>query len=306
METTDPGAGGLETTGAYLRLFLLFAALTAVFVVFGWAIGAVFFNDPVTSIVLFLILAAGMNAFSYFFSDKMVLWSYRAKMVPEAQAPDLYRIVREVARQVKIPMPKVAIVPTQTPNAFATGRSPKHAVVACTQGILGLLNEEELRGVLAHEVSHVKNRDILVMSVAATIAGAISFLARIAWWNSLMGGGRSRNNSEGTAIIAVAGMILAPIAAMLVQLSISRSREYKADYSGAKTIGNPLALASALQKLETANRRRPILFGSPASSGLFIVNPFRGSSFTSLFSTHPPMEKRIRRLQDLARGVDSY
>lgn len=292
--------------GARLRLLLLFAALTAVFVVFGAAIGAVFFSDAVTSIILFLFLAVGMNVISYFLSDRMVLWSYRAKMITEDQAPDLFRIVREVSQQANIPMPRVAVIPTQTPNAFATGRTPKRSVVAVTQGILGMLTEEELRGVLAHEVSHVKNRDILVMTVAATIAGAISYLAQIAMWNTMLGGGRNRNASEGTMIIAVLGMILAPIAAMLVQLSISRSREYKADYSGAKAIGQPLALASALQKLEVANKRRPILFGSPSSQGLFIVNPFTATSFTRLFSTHPPIQERIKRLEDLARGVNDY
>ncbi len=292
--------------GARLRLLLLFAALTAVFVVFGYAIGAVFFADPVTSVILFLFLAVGMNAVSYFLSDRMVLWSYRAKMITEDQAPDLFRIVREVAQQANIPMPRVAVIPTQTPNAFATGRNPKRAVVAVTQGILGILTEAELRGVLAHEVSHVRNRDILVMTVAATIAGAISYLAQIAMWNTMLGGGRNRNASQGTALIAIVGMILAPIAAMLVQLSISRSREYKADYSGAKAIGQPLALASALQKLEAENKRRPLRFGSPSSQGLFIVNPFSATSFTRLFSTHPPIQERIRRLQDLARGVDDY
>lgn len=292
--------------GARLRLLLLFAALTAVFVVFGWAIGSVFFADPVTSIVLFLFLALGMNVISYFLSDRMVLWSYRAKIITEDQAPDLFRLIREVSQQAGIPMPRVAVIPTQTPNAFATGRNPKRAVVAVTQGILGILSEDELRGVLAHEVSHVRNRDILVMTVAATIAGAISYLAQIAMWNTLLGGGRNRNSSEGTMILAIVGMILAPIAAMLVQLSISRSREYKADYSGAKAIGQPLALASALQKLEVANKRRPLQFGSPSSQGLFIVNPFRATSFTRLFSTHPPIQERIKRLQDLARGVDDY
>ena len=292
--------------GARIRLFILFAALTAVFVVFGAAIGAVFFSDWVTSVILFLFLAVGMNAVSYFLSDRMVLWSYRAKMITEDQAPDLFRVIREVTQQAGIPMPRVAVIPTQTPNAFATGRNPKRAVVAVTQGILGILNEDELRGVLAHEVSHVKNRDILVMTVAATIAGAISYLAQMAMWNTMLGGGRNRNASEGTMIVAVLGMILAPIAAMLVQLSISRGREYKADYSGARTIGQPLALASALQKLETANKRRPLLFGSPSSQGLFIVNPFSATSFTRLFSTHPPIQERIKRLQDLARGVDDY
>lgn len=292
--------------GARIRLFVLFAALTAVFVVFGWAIGAVFFNDPVTSVIVFIFMAAGINLVSYFLSDRMVLWSYRAQLVTEAQAPDLYRIVREVAHQANLPMPKVAIVPTQTPNAFATGRNPNHAVVAVTQGILGLLTEDELRGVIAHEISHVKNRDILVMAVAATIAGAISYLAQMAMWNTMLGGGRNRNASEGTMIVAILGMVLAPIAALLVQLAISRSRETKADYSGAKTIGQPLALASALQKLEVANKRRPLLFGSPASQGLFIVNPFHKSALTSIFRTHPPIELRIRKLQDLARGVDTY
>ncbi len=298
---------GVEPMGARIRLFLLFAALTAVFVIFGWAIGSYFFADPVSSMVLFLLMAVGINAISYFLSDRMVLWSYRAKFISEEQAPELFGIVREVAQKANLPMPRVAVVPTQTPNAFATGRNPKHAVVAVTQGILNILTPDELRGVLAHEISHVSNRDILVMSVAATIAGAISYLAQIAMWNSIFGGtGGRRNASEGTAIIAIIGMILAPIAAMLVQLSISRSREYKADHSGALLIGQPLALASALGKLETANRRRPLNFGSPSSQGLFIVNPFSASSFTRLFSTHPPIQQRIQRLQDLAQGKDDY
>jgi heat shock protein HtpX len=292
--------------GARIRLLVLFATLTGVFVLFGWAIGAYFFNDPVSSIILFVAMAAGINAVSYFLSDRMVLWSYRAKTITEDQAPDLFRIVREVSQKAGLPMPKVAVVPSQTPNAFATGRNPNHAVVAVTQGILGLLTEDELRGVIAHEISHVKNRDILVMAVAATIAGAISYLAQMAMWNTMLGGGRNRNSSEGTMIIAVLGMILAPIAALLVQLAISRSRETKADYSGAKSIGQPLALASALQKLEVANKRHPLRFGSPASQGLFIVNPFAATTLTRLFRTHPPIEERIRRLQDLARGVDTY
>ncbi len=293
--------------GARLRLFALFAALTAVFVIFGWAIGSYFFYDPTTSIILFFLMAAGINAVSYFLSDRMVLWSYRAKFISEGQAPDLFRIVREVAQKANLPMPRVAVVPTQTPNAFATGRNPKRAVVAVTQGILNILTPDELRGVLAHEISHVSNRDILVMSVAATIAGAISYLAQIAMWNTIFGGaGGRRNASEGTAVLAIVGMVLAPIAAMLVQLSISRSREYKADHSGALLIGEPLALASALGKLETANRRKPLTFGSPSSQGLFIVNPFSASSFTRLFSTHPPIQQRIKRLQDLAAGKDDY
>jgi heat shock protein HtpX len=236
-----------------------------------------------------------------------VLWSYRAKLVTEAEAPKLFWIIREVTQQANLPMPKVAIIPTQTPNAMATGRNPKHAVVAVTQGILTLLTEDELRGVLAHEVSHVRNRDILVMSVAATLAGAISFMARMFGWNMLFGGGsRDRNGNAGTLILALVGMILAPIAAILVQLAISRSREYKADYSGAKTIGQPLALASALEKLEVANKRRPFTFGSPASQSLFIVNPFAAGAFVRMFSTHPPIQERIARLRALAQGVDRY
>src|SRR3989442_1604561 len=179
--------------------------------------------------------------------------------------------------------------------------------VAVTQGILTLLTEDELRGVLAHEISHVRNRDILVMSVAATLAGAISFMARMFGWNMLFGGGsRDRNGNAGTLILALVGMILAPIAAILVQLAISRSREYKADYSGAKTIGQPLALASALEKLEVANKRRPFTFGSPASQSLFIVNPFAAGTFVRMFSTHPPIHERIARLKALAQGVDKY
>jgi heat shock protein HtpX len=291
--------------GAYLRTFVLFVLLTGIFVVFGWILGSLWFGAT-NGILLFLVLAAAMNAISYFASDRIVLWSYRAKLVTEAEAPDLYRIVRQVTQQASLPMPKVAIVPSQTPNAFATGRNPQHAVVAVTQGILGILTEDELRGVLAHEVSHVRNRDILVMSVAATLAGAISFMARWFGWNMMFGGSRDRNSNGITIIVALVGMLLAPIAALLVQLAISRSREYKADYSGAKAIGQPLALASALEKLEVANRRRPIAFGSPASQSLFIVNPFRGGAFVRIFSTHPPIEERIARLQALAQGVDRY
>src|SRR5467141_1436168 len=291
--------------GAYVRTFALFAVLTIVFVFFGWAIGSVWFGAT-TGILLFLVLAGVMNLVSYFASDRIVLWSYRAKLVTEAEAPGLYRIVRQVTQMANLPMPKVAIVPTQTPNAFATGRNPQHAVVAVTEGILRLLSEDELRGVRAREMSLVSNRDILVMSVAATLAGAISFMARMFWWNSLFGGSRDRNGNGLATILAFVGMLLAPIAALLVQLAISRSREYKADYTGAKTIGQPLALASALEKLEEANRRRPLGFGRPASQSLFIVNPFSGGTFVRIFSTHPPIEERIARLRALAQGVDRY
>ncbi|HLB67831.1 MAG TPA: zinc metalloprotease HtpX [Thermoplasmata archaeon] len=293
--------------GAYLRIFALFALLTAIFVFFGWAIGSLWFGNWITGAVMFLLLAAAMNAISYFASDRIVLWSYRAKLVTEAEAPGVHRVVRQVAQLANVPMPKVAIVPSQTPNAFATGRNPQHAVVAVTEGTLHLLTEDELRGVLAHELSHVRNRDILVMSVAATLAGAISFMARMFGWNMMFGGGaRNRDSNWITVALALVGMVLAPIAALLVQFAISRSREYKADYVGAKTIGQPLALASALEKLEVANRRRPLTFGSPASQGLFIVNPFAGGAFVRMFSTHPPIAERIERLRALAQGVDRY
>src|SRR6266508_689193 len=293
--------------GARFRTAALFAVLTAIFVLFGWAIGTVLYDNPIGSIAMFLILAGAMNAIAYFASDRIVLWSYRAKLVTEAEAPGLYRLVRQVTQQADLPMPKVAIVPTQTPNAFATGRNPEHAVVAVTQGILRLLTDDELRGVLAHEVSHIRNRDILVMSVAATLAGALSFMARMFLWNSMFGGSRDQGRGNAWAfLLAVVGIVLAPIAALLVQLAISRSREYKADYSGAKTIGQPLALASALGKLEVENRRRPITFGSPASQSLFIVNPFRGGAFVRIFGTHPPIQERIARLQALAQGIDRY
>ena len=295
----------MRIVGAYLRTFALFVLLTVIFVFFGWVIGSLWFGAT-AGILVFLGLAVVMNTISYFASGRIVLWSYRAKLVSEADAPDLYRVVREVTQQANLPMPKVAIVPSQTPNAFATGRNPRHAVVAVTEGILHLLSKDELRGVLAHEVSHVRNRDILVMSVAATLAGAISFMARWFGWNMMFGGSRDRNSNGVTVLIALIGMILAPIAALLVQLAISRSREYKADYSGAKTIGQPLALASALEKLEVANRRRPMTFGSPASQSLFIVNPFSGGAFVRIFSTHPPIRERIARLQALAQGVDRY
>lgn len=291
--------------GAYARTFALFVLLTGIFVIFGWVIGSLWFGSW-AGVLVFLVLAGVMNAISYFASDKIILWSYRAKLVTEAEAPALHRIVRQVAQQANIPMPKVAIVPTQTPNAFATGRNPEHAVVAVTEGLMHILSEDELRGVLAHEVSHVRNRDILVMSVAATLAGAISFMARMFGWNLMFGGSRDRQGNWFTVVLALVGMILAPIAAFLVQAAISRSREYKADYLGAKTLGQPLALASALEKLEVANRRRPITFGNPASQSLFIVNPFARNGYSRIFGTHPPIEERVRRLKALARGVDEY
>ena len=289
--------------GAFGRTALLFLVLTAVFVVFGWAIGSVFFGDWVTSVLLFLLLAGAMNAIAYFFADKIVLWSYRAKEATEAEAPQLYRVVQRVAGMNHLPMPRVYIVPTATPNAFATGRNPKHAVVAVTQGLFRVLDEREMTAVIAHEMAHVKDRDILVMSVAATVAGAIAFMSRMFWWNMWLGGRRGRNSNGSEAILLIVVAITAPIAALLVQLAISRSREYKADVVGSRNSGAPDALADALQKLERGNARRPIEFGNPASASLFIVNPFRGGSFVSIFSTHPPIQERVRRLREMAQEI---
>lgn len=285
---------------ANLRVLGLFIVMTAIFVVVGWAIGGVFAGGNwMMGALVFLIIAAIMNFVSYFFSSKIVLASYKARIVTEADAPRLHRIVRSISSMAGLPMPKVAIVPSQTPNAFATGRNPKNATVAVTEGILSLLSDEELTGVLAHEMAHIKDRDILVMSVASTIAGAISFAARSFFYGSMFGAG---DRDSGNFIIALLVAITAPLAAMLVQMAVSRSREYKADHEGALMIGRPLSLAKALRKLETINRSKPMTLGSPTSSSLWIVNPFSAKGLAHLFSTHPPMEERIRRLEAMAAG----
>lgn len=280
-----------------LRTIMLFTVLTLLFVGIGFLLGGYFMDNWVLGALIFLVLAAMMNIISYFLSDRIVLWSYKAKIVTEAQAPRVYNIVKKICLKGDLPMPRVAIVPSQNPNAFATGRNKKNAVVAVTEGILPLLTDDELEGVLAHEMAHVKNRDILVMSVAATIAGAISFAARMFFWSSVLG--RGRGNVHPVIFIVV--VITAPLAALLIQLAISRNREYKADREGALMIQRPMALARALAKLEEGNRRRPIERGNPATSTLFIVNPFRGGGFVAMFMTHPPMKKRIRKLEELAQ-----
>ncbi|MDW5561657.1 MAG: zinc metalloprotease HtpX [Methanomassiliicoccus sp.] len=290
----------MGAVSANLRVLMMFSVLTAIFVAIGWVVGIYFFGNWVAGAIVFLVIAGLMNFISYFFSSKIVLASYRARIVNEAEAPRLYRIVRQVSSTAGLPMPQVAIVPTMNPNAFATGRNPQHATVAATEGILQLLNDDELTGVLAHEMAHVKDRDMLVMTVAATLAGAISFAARSFLWGSMFGGG---DRDNGNFIIALIVAITAPIAAMLVQLAVSRSREYLADYEGAMMIGRPMALANALRKLETGNKARPMNMGSPTSSSLFIVNPFSASGLVKLFSTHPPIEERIKRLEDLASGI---
>ncbi|HVZ16752.1 MAG TPA: zinc metalloprotease HtpX [Terriglobales bacterium] len=247
--------------------------------------------------ILALIIAAVMNFVSYFFSDKIALAMYRAQPVTREQEPRIYGIVERLTQRTGLPMPKVYVIPTESPNAFATGRNPNHASVAVTHGILGLLTDDEMEGVLAHELGHVRNRDILISSVAATIAGAITLAARMFGYAAMFGGygGRDDRDRGGGALGALFMLILAPIAAVLIQLAISRSREYAADETGAHITGNPYALASALQKLETYSKRMP-LQASPSTAHLFIIQPFLGMNLASLFSTHPPTAKRIERL----------
>jgi heat shock protein HtpX len=249
--------------------------------------------------VLAFVFAAGINFFSYFYSDKLALAMYRAQPVTREELPRVYQVVERMTQRIGLPMPKIYVIPSDSPNAFATGRNPKHASVAVTQGILNLLNDDELEGVLAHELGHVRNRDILTSSIAATLAGAITMLARIGYWASLFGGygGDSRDRERGGGGLgALFMLILAPIAATLIQLAISRSREYEADATGAHITGNPYALASALEKLDAYSKRLP-LQASPSNAHLFIVQPLlSGRDFASLFATHPPIPKRIERL----------
>jgi heat shock protein HtpX len=245
--------------------------------------------------LLALMFAAVMNFVSYFYSDKIALAMYRAQPVTREELPRAYQIVERLTQKIGIPMPKMYVIPTESPNAFATGRNPQHASVAVTHGILGLLNDEELEGVLAHELGHVRNRDILISSIAATVAGAITFLAHIARWGMIFGGYERDRDSRGGGISALFMVILAPIAAMLIQLAVSRSREYQADESGAHFTGNPYALASALAKLDAYSKRVPMQ-ATPSTAHLFIIQPFLGQSLMSLFSTHPPIAKRIERL----------
>jgi len=280
-----------------LKTGFLLALLTILLIFIGQLMGGV--QGAMTAFIVALI----MNVLVYWFSDRLVLAMYRAKPLGESEGPQVYRAVREISARDRIPMPKLYWIATQTPNAFATGRSPKHASVAVTSGLLELMNEEELKGVLAHELSHVKNRDTLVMTIAAALAGAIMMLARMAEW-SLWFGGRSRSNgNRGAAMAQLVVMlliaILAPLAAMLIQLAISRTREYGADATGAKLAGTPYGLASALEKLHRATREHPLPNANPATAHLFIVNPLSAGAIATLFSTHPPMEERVRRLRSM-------
>ena len=249
-----------------------------------------------SGMVLAFVLAAIMNFVSYFFSDKIALAMYRAQPITREQAPRVYQVVERLTGKVGLPMPKIYVIPTDSPNAFATGRNPSHAAVAVTQGILGLLDDEELEGVLAHELGHVRNRDILTSSIAATLAGAITILARMFAWGEMFGGyGGGDRDRRGGGLGALVMIILAPLAAMLIQLWVSRTREYEADATGAHFTGNPYALARALQKLDAYSKRVPMV-ASPSTAHLFIIQPMLGVDFASLFSTHPPIAKRIERL----------
>jgi heat shock protein HtpX len=275
--------------GNALKTGVLLVLLTVLFVAIGSYVGGR------GGMVMAFAFAVLMNAGAYWFSDKIVLKMYRAQEVSEAEAPELHAIVHRLATAASVPMPKVYILPSDSPNAFATGRNPQHAAVAVTRGIMRILAPDELEGVLAHEMAHVKNRDILIGTVAATLAGAIMMLARFAQFAAIFGGGRDRDEGGG-ALGLFAMAIIAPIGAMLVQMAVSRSREYQADASGARFCGRPDSLARALEKISGTSRRIP-LESTPATAHMFIMSPLSGRGMMSLFSTHPPMEKRVERLR---------
>lgn len=283
------------------KTLVLLAGLGALFVFVGSLLGGQ------SGATIALVIAAAMNFGMYFFSDKIALKSAGAKPVEEHELPNVYSIVRALAHRENMPMPTIYLIDSPQPNAFATGRNPKHAAVAVTTGILQLMDHSELEGVLAHELSHVKNRDILIATIAATIAVALSFLVRIAFWTGM---GRNRNNNPASAIVGILALILAPLAAMVIQMAISRSREYQADRSGAEITGSPLALARALAKLEQGTSRIPMEV-NPSTAQLFIADPLKAfgrkgsggmGGMTRLFSTHPPIPERIERLHDMAQG----
>lgn len=284
--------------GGMLRTALLMGTLTAMLMLVGFAVGYLTGVPIIYSLGLSLIMATVMNMAMYWFADRWVLRLYRAKMVSEAEQPKLHAIVSRLALSAHIPKPKVATIPIETPNAFATGRSPSHAVVAVTDGAMKLLDDEELEGVIGHELSHVKNRDMLINTLAAIVGAVISYMM----YFSLFSGGR-RDREGGAGLLAIFAIVLVPFAAMLVRLSISRGREYGADEGGAIISHKPKALASALQKLETAAANKRLQGGNPSTSQLFIVNPFRGANMLRLFSTHPPTSERIKRLDLLAKKL---
>jgi heat shock protein HtpX len=280
-----------------LKTVFLLTLMTLLFIFVGQLVGGK------QGMIIALIFAAVMNLGTYWFSDKIVLSMYRAQSVQEGDNPRLHGIVRRASTAARLPMPKVYVIPTDTPNAFATGRNPQHSAVAVTQGIMRILDEDELEGVLSHEMAHIKNRDILTGTIVATLAGAISMIAMMARWGAIFGGFGGRDNENrggGLGLLIMA--IVAPLAALLIQMAISRSREYSADATGAENSHKPLALANALRKLEYASKRIP-LDAKPSTAHLFIVNPLTGKGMVNLFSTHPPIEERVARLEKMARGI---
>jgi heat shock protein HtpX len=281
-------------SNVFKTAFLL-ALLTAMLVLLGGAVGGR------QGMLIAFFMAMVMNFVSYWWSDKIVLKMYGAQPIEEAQAPGLYGMVHRLASKARIPMPRVFMIPSDQPNAFATGRNPEHAVVAVTEGIMRILDDDELEGVLAHELAHVANRDVLIGTVAATLAGAITYLAHMAQWAAFMGGGRHDDEDSPSPIAMILMAVVAPIAAMLVQLAVSRSREFQADATGAQLAGRTWGLSKALEKLEIASHQVP-MHANPATAHLFIVNPLTGSTLMKLFSTHPPMEERIARLRSMRLG----
>jgi heat shock protein HtpX len=279
-----------------MRTFLLMGLMTVLLVIVGNLLGGQ------NGMIMAFLFALVMNFGAYWFSDKLVLRKYNAQEVTKADSPDLFSLVEELAGKAELPMPRVYIVPDEQPNAFATGRNPSHAALAVTQGILRTLSRDELRGVLGHELAHVKNRDMLTGTVAATMAGAISMIASMAQWGMMFGGSRSDDREGGGGLGGIVAMIVAPIAAMLIQMAISRSREFVADEGGAKIAGNPLGLAEALRKLELKAQQIP-MDASPATAHIFTVSPLSGGGLTKLFSTHPPIEERIARLEAMVYGT---
>jgi len=278
--------------GSQLKTTLLLGSLTGLIVLIGRYFGG---NSGMVIAFIFAIL---MNFGSYWFSDKVVLRLYKARKLSSQEAPELYALVSRLSQSASLPMPRICLIPSEAPNAFATGRNPQHAVIAVTQGILKLLNTSELEGVLAHEIAHIKDRDILISSIAATLAGVIMMIASMARWAAIFGGLGGSDDDDGGILGFIVLAFLAPLAAIIIQLAISRSREYLADSTGAKIAGNPLGLASALGKLDYASKKMPLKV-NPATSHLFIVNPLSGKSFKSLFSTHPPVAERVKRLRSL-------
>jgi len=301
-ETSKARGSGTPSYGGsagYLKTFALMAGLIAVLAIGGNLVGGY------QGMVLFGGIGLAMNFVMYWFSDRIALAANRAQPVTREQLPEVYEIVERLTRKEGMPMPSIHLIPSNAPNAFATGRSPEHAAVAVTEGILQILNRQQLEGVLAHELSHVKNRDVLIATVAAGVAGLVSSLGHMIQWAGIFGGfgGRDEEGRGGGMLAALAWAILAPIMALLIQLAVSRSREYAADETGARMVGDPEPLAQALEQLERGNEVRPYEFAGPATAHLFIVNPLHGRAFASLLSTHPPLEERVRRLRAMRRGV---